>query len=119
MSMKFKYNTKNETETDLSVSDDVNVELKKHSWFPLVNILDAEKMLSNKPVFTYLIRPADLGRGFAISFVQADNSIKHDHFTLVNAKLSHWRNGLPEHFGKLEKVIYDMMDCPIGSGQPF
>lgn len=104
--------------TDTSSAFEVNEELRKHAWYPSINILQAQDLLSGKPAYTYLIRPSDIGRGFSISFVQKNGTVKHDNFTLINPKLGIWLNGHPSHVGKLAKVIRDMMHCSIDQGQP-
>jgi hypothetical protein len=102
---------------DLERSFDVNAELKKHCWKPNMVAIEAEQVLKDQKPLTYLLRPSELGRGFAISFVQRNGFVKHDYFTLLDPKLGMWRNGHGSHSGVLDKVIRDMMDCEITEGQ--
>lgn len=98
---------------------DAETELKKHSWHPYMkSALEAEQVLSGKPAFTHLIRPCDYDRGFMISFVNKDGDVAHDHFSLIDPLYGIWRNAMPSHVGKLEKVLRDMMDCALFEGQP-
>jgi len=93
-------------------------ELKMHGWHPAMTLFDAELALEGQPSYTYLIRPSDIGRGFAISFVQPSGYVKHDYFRLINPKYGIFINGIPSHVGRLEKVIRDMMNCPSYEGIP-
>ena len=117
MVMMFRQDSLEETNEKPSLFV-VDLELKKHAWHPYINTMEAEQELTGKPAFTYLTRPCEYDRGFMISFVNRDGHIKHDHFTLANAKFGIWRNGHPSHIGKLEKVLRDMMDCGLSEGQP-
>jgi len=92
--------------------------LKRNGWQPRMPLLDAEVALEGKPAFTYLLRPSDIGRGFAIAFVQRNGHVKHDYFRLINPKYGIFINGLPSHVGQLEKVVRDMMHCEMHEGAP-
>ena len=96
----------------------IDAELRKHSWMLEMSLLQAEVALRNQKPFTYLLRPGELGRKFAISFVQANGYVKHDYFTIIDPKIGMWRNGVSSHVGSLYKVIRDMMDCEMHEGQP-
>lgn len=97
---------------------DLGKELNNHAWMPYMDSLQAEKILAGKPIYTYLLRPSEFKRGFAISFIQKNGQVKHDHFTLIDPKYGIWRNGGHHHVGILAKVIRDMMDCSMEEGQP-
>ena len=97
---------------------DADAELQKHSWHPSITALDAEAVLSGKPIFSYLIRPCDYDRGFMISFVNQSGDVVHDHFTLKDPMYGIWANTMPQHVGKLDKVLRDMMGCASFEGQP-
>lgn len=92
-------------------SFDINATLNKNGWRPNADSLQSESLLSGQPSHTYILRPNMARRGFAISFVQPNGSVKHDSFTLIDPIYGIWRNGGNDHVGKLEKVICDMMDC--------
>ncbi|NGX58965.1 MAG: hypothetical protein KR126chlam3_00107 [Chlamydiae bacterium] len=93
------------------VDFDVNAALKKNGWFSNLDPHQAETLLADKPVFTYLLRPNVVGRGFSISFVHTNGAVHHNNFTLIDPKYGIWRNCSHFHVGKLEKVICDMMKC--------
>lgn len=97
---------------------DLNQELKMHGWQPFMTYLDAEKALSGKSAYTYLIRSLPERNKFVISFVRPDGEIEHDQFTLLDPIYGIWRNAAPHHVGTLAKVIRDMMDCEMYVGQP-
>ncbi|NGX27245.1 MAG: hypothetical protein K940chlam6_01178 [Chlamydiae bacterium] len=103
--------SREEETNERSVGFDINAVLKKNAWRFDVDLCQAEKILSGKPSFTYLLRPNIIGRGFSISFIQQDGTIKHDNFILIDPIYGIWRNGQIYHVGKLEKVICDMMEC--------
>lgn len=109
---------KEEENTQTDIRFDVNTALRRNGFRHDLDALEAEKMLSDKPVYTYVLRPNSLHRGFAISFVQKNGSIKHDHFTLIDHIYGIWRNGQFHHVGKLEKVICDMMECSVYDLKP-
>lgn len=92
--------------------------LNRNSWQSRMSLLDAELALEGKPAYTYLLRPSDIGRGFAIAFVQPNGHVRHDYFRLINPKYGIFINGLPSHVGQLEKVIRDMMHCQVHEGAP-
>ncbi len=92
--------------------------LKRNSFQPRMALLEAELALQGKPAFTYLLRPSDIGRGFAVAFVQPSGYVKHDYFRLINPKYGIFINGIPTHVGTLEKVIRDMMYCQMDEGSP-
>jgi len=117
MAMMFRQEHSGRVESN-EITFYLDVELKKHAWHPYMNALEAEALLSGHPTFTYLTRPSDLGRGFALSFVNPKGHIEHHYFTLINPKYGIFRNAHPSHVGKLEKVIRDMMDCGICEEQP-
>lgn len=105
-------NFKNGQENHISNgSFDVSADLSKNGWRPNADPIQAEELLSDKPVYTYILRPNAARRGFSISFVQSNGMVKHDNFTLIDPIFGIWRNGQGSHVGKLEKVICDMMDC--------
>ncbi len=102
-----------------SSSFNKDAELKKHAWHSHATLLDAEKILSGKPSYTYITRPGDAGeRGFAISFVNRDGNIAHLPFYLICPKNGIWRNCFICHVGRLEKVISDMMGCDLHERLP-
>jgi|GEM_PF-3395648 len=90
---------------------DLDATLTNNAWRPNADTCQAEKILSGRAAYTYLLRPNTEGRGFSISFVQPNGAVKHDNFTLIDPKYGIWRNGQISHVGKLEKVICDMMEC--------
>ncbi|NGX58966.1 MAG: hypothetical protein KR126chlam3_00108 [Chlamydiae bacterium] len=93
------------------VDFDVNAALRKNAWCPNLDPCKAEELLYSKPVYTYLLRPNMIGRGFSISFVHPNGTIHHDNFTLIDPRYGIWHNGNGSHVGKLEKVLCDMMEC--------
>ncbi len=97
---------------------DPNAELVKHAWFPKMNAVEAEAMLQGQSTYTYLVRPHDTRRGFAISFVHPEGHVSHDFFTVLDPKYGIWRNCSPAHVGQLEKVLRDMMNCGWDEGTP-
>lgn len=97
---------------------DINVELGKHAWHPEMTVVEAEAVLQDKPPYTYITRPREGERGFAISFVNLNGTIEHHYFTLIDPKYGIWRNGGPCHIGRIEKVICDMMDCTVFDCRP-
>ncbi|NGX48119.1 MAG: hypothetical protein K1000chlam3_01509 [Chlamydiae bacterium] len=99
-------------------SFDLEAALKKNAWRPYIEAREAEKILSDKLSFTYLLRPNVMGRSFSISFIQPSGAIKHDNFTLIDPIYGIWRNGGHSHVGKLEKVICDMMECTLFDLKP-
>ncbi|NGX46009.1 MAG: hypothetical protein K940chlam2_01190 [Chlamydiae bacterium] len=92
--------------------------LDRNGWQPQMTLLNAELALKGKPTYTYLLRPSEIGRGFAIAFVELSGSVKHDYFRLINPKYGIFRQGMPTHVGQLEKVIRDMMHCQMHEGAP-
>lgn len=88
---------------------DVEKDLRQHNWHPYMNAMDAVVALKGQPPFSYILRPSEHGRGFAISFVQKNGHVAHDYFSLLNPKFGIWRNLAPHHVGSLDKVIQDMM----------
>lgn len=97
---------------------DAVAELKKYSWYPQMTIIEAEEILTNQPSYTYILRPRETGRGFAISFVNPKGCVEHHYFTLIDSKYGIWRNGGLDHVGSLQKVICDMMDCEVLDCKP-
>lgn len=97
---------------------DLDVELARHGWRPAMSAAAAEQVLSGQSSYTYLLRRSEFGRGFSISYVRMDGIVVHDSFTLLDPKFGIFRNGGPQHVGRLEKVIRDMMHCPLHVGQP-
>lgn len=96
---------------------DVDATLKKNG-FRHIDAIEAEKMLSGKAPYTYLVRPNPADRSFFVSFVQPNGSVKHDHFSLLDPIYGIWRNYQPHHVGKLEKVICDMLECEPSQLKP-
>jgi len=88
---------------------DLDAELTQYHWIPDPLSIHAEKSLEGKSAYTYLLRPREEGRGFAISFMQPTGYVKHDHFSLIDAERGIFRNGQGHHVGKLAKVIDDML----------
>ncbi len=101
-----------------STDFDIDFALKKNAWFPNLDPHQAEKLLVGKSVYTYLLRPNVIGRGFSISFIHPNGTIHHDNFTLIDPRYGIWRNAAHSHVGKLEKVICDMMECTPVDLQP-
>ena len=118
MTMFFNHQRLDDTFNKHSSSFDLNDDLKEHAWHPRATADEAVAFLEDQIPYTYLLRPSDRGRGFAISFVQPNGHIKHDYFTLIDPRFGIYRNGLPHHVGKLEKVIRDMMECSFDEGAP-
>jgi hypothetical protein len=107
-----------EIQPSINIPFSLEETLKRNSWQPKMSLLDAELALEGKPAYTYLLRPSDIGRGFAIAFVQKNRHIKHDYFRLINPMYGIFINGWPSHVGQLEKVIRDMMHCEMHEGAP-
>jgi len=107
-----------ERNTQGRVFFDADAELRKHSWHPQITMIEAEKVLSKQPPYTYITRPRETERGFIISFVNLKGCVEHHSFTLIDSKYGIWRNGSPEHVGSLQKVICDMMDCELLDCKP-
>lgn len=101
-------------------------QIKTHlAWHSNISEDESEMLLRDKNPFTYLLRPGEKDRFYFISFVKADNSIKHQFFALEYDR-NGWlyRNGgtgdSPQEIVSkdLHKLIPMMMHCDLLACNP-
>ncbi len=96
----------------------INEALNKHGWKGQMSLEEAEKLLSGKPAYTYLIRFGEQKDRFTLTFVHPNGSVKNDTFVLVDWVNGIFANGGYCHRGPLEILIPLKMNCKQGEGQP-
>lgn len=99
-------------------SFDLDAELRNNSWCPFLGLEEAEELLKDQPAYTFLLRPKEAGRGFAISFMNPKGVIEHHPFTLINAKYGIFRNFCRSNVGRLSQVVCYMMECTSEQMRP-
>lgn len=99
-------------------SFNINETFSRHGWKGEMSLKDAETALNGKAPFTYLTRFSEQKDKFTLSFVQADGSIKHDIFVLVDWKEGIFANGGPCHRGPLDILVLLKMNCRADQARP-
>lgn len=113
------------TEVDYSWIKKNNDRITSHpAWVGEVSEEEANQLLKGKSALTYILRSAEKEYAYFISFVQQDQSIKHQYFTLeLDRKGWYYKNGIVYKNGiatgipteiiseNIDDLIPQMMHC--------